>query len=176
MGEGPDPPEDGQQTNGETLAISACASDESDDGLFTVRLTPQGGETVTLTGDSLIYEFPLCGTMTGTCSTAGIIFFPSGSGGLDGPLLVSLNANNIPVVEGRLPTGSFPFNDVSTFDIFAEFDDQNDGWSSNGGGTLTVTTSTATRLAGSFQFVGYDNPPDSMPPVTVRVDFDFPPP
>jgi hypothetical protein len=156
------------------LSSSACTSDESDEGLFSVRLTPQGGQTVTVTGDSLIYDFLPCGTMTGTCSTAGIIFYPSGSGGFNGPILVSLSANNIPVVEGRLTTGTFPFNDVSTFDIFAEFDDQNDGWSSNLGGTLTVTTSTATRLAGSFQFVGYDNPPDSMPPVTVRVTFDFP--
>lgn len=154
------------------VALPSCASGESELFPFTIRLTPQGEETIVLSGVRFDYNFNTCGTMTGTCSTASIFFHPSVKGGFTGTPLMIWSANNIPVTNGHLNPGTYPFNDISTYDIFAQFQSDDGTWRPEQGGSFTVTTATDTRLAGSFSFHGVEGQ-DRQPPMDIEVSFDL---
>jgi hypothetical protein len=155
------------------LALLGCTSGESDLFPFTIRLTPEGEDTIVLTGSRIEYNFEKCGSLTGTCSSASIYFYPSSNGGFAGTPYLIWSATDIPVSNGNLIPGTYQFNDVSTFDIHPRFQTGNGEWRPETNGTLTVEASTSSRLSGHFEFHGVDLSAAAQPPMEVEITFDF---
>lgn len=160
------------------VLLSACGDSSGPGDKKPFSTTAKiGSQTTRSGGDSTQYHL-LCAGGGGTCSSLAILLHGGGMvKGYQSPFSLYLDANNVPVNNNNEPIpGSYPFDDISTFDIFVELDTGTFGeyWVSTSG-TLTITSADASHFKGSFTAVMIGaNPTFPVPNMTLTASFDVP--
>lgn len=160
-----------------TLGITACGDSNGPNGRgFTASIKKHGGSTSGLSGDSTTYDLS-CSQSDTLCSHLFIAFYADGKiPGYESPTTIFLQANNVPANNLKIIQGTYPFNDISPFDIWLEIDSGGGFWWTSLSGTLTIEEADGEHFAGHLK-AHMDQPgrPDwGLPPLDVNLTFDVP--
>jgi hypothetical protein len=159
------------------LALAACSDSAGPESThpFEARVTVNG-HTRRIESDSARFDL-YCDLTDSTCSILGLTFTAANMvPGYNGNFNLYFQANNPPTQGFQLQTGTYPFNDITPFDIFVELDPPpgNGFWTDDQSGTLTISKADSVHLAGSFRTnLVQGNPNITLPPLTLRVTFDL---